>query len=238
MTVLYLIRHGLTDAVGTRLSGRMGGVPLNQQGREQAARLARVLSVTAPAAVYSSPLLRAVETATAIAAPHGLLVRNRDRLTDIDFGAWTNSALSALSADPQFSRFNRQRALTRPPAGESIWEVQTRMTRELLELVETHPSSTVVVVGHADPLRAALCYLLGFATDLGRRFEIRPGSATRIEMNDECTLSLLNYVPGELDDRGGDDESPPRMTAPEGNAQVSSSSSSSSSSPSSSSSSE
>jgi len=211
MTVLYLVRHGLTDAVGARLSGRSPGIPLNEVGRRQAARVARLLSSVAPVAIFSSPLQRARETAQAIANPLGLPVQELPELTDIDFGAWTNAELSDLEQDPTFSYFNRRRSLARPPRGESLWEVQAGMAGALLQLSEGLPSATAVVVSHADPLRAALCHLLGFPLDLSLRLDIRPGSVSRVEIAGDCVLSLLNHVPGEFDDCGGDKGAPPQQ---------------------------
>jgi len=210
MTVLYLVRHGLTDAVGRRLSGRLPGISLNERGREQAARLARLFGSLNPVAVYSSPLERAVETALAIAAPHRLPVHQLPGLTDIDFGSWTNAELDALVNDPEFNHFNRQRTFGKPPGGESTWAIEARMAEELFRVLAAHQNSTVVVVGHADPIRLALCHLLGFPVDLSQRLDIRPGAVSRIEVGHECTLSLFDYVPGEFEDCGGDPEAPPQ----------------------------
>ena len=131
-------------------------------------------------------------------------------MTDIDFGSWTNAELNTLVNDPEFSRFNRQRTLAKPPSGEMTWEVEARMMSELFRILAEHPNSTVVVVGHADPLRVALCHLLGFPLDLSQRLDVRPGSVSRIETGDDCSLSLFNYVPGEFGHCGGDPGAPPQ----------------------------
>lgn len=64
-TVVLLIRHGDTDAVGRCLVGRLPHVHLNSRGREQAARVARLAATIQLAAVYSGPLERSRETARA-----------------------------------------------------------------------------------------------------------------------------------------------------------------------------
>jgi len=194
-TVLWLVRHGITDAVGNWLSGRLAGVPLNREGTEQAARLGSFFASQALAAVYSSPLERALDTAAAISRPHGLTVVERADLTDIDFGQWTGSSLSELRNDPAFHRFNQQRALACPPKGEAAFEVQARVVRALSELTRLHPGSSLVVVAHADPLRAALAFLLGMSLDFAERLEISPGSATRLEIAANVRLCGLNHVP-------------------------------------------
>lgn len=195
MTMLCLVRHGTTDAVGAWLSGRMTGVPLNREGAEQAARLGAFFASAPLAAVYSSPLERAVQTATAIALSHGLPVQQRADLTDIDFGEWTGRSLNELRGDNAFHRFNQHRALGCPPKGEPAFDVQARMVRALSEIARLHPRSSVVVVGHADPLRAALAFFLGMSLDLALRLEISPGSVSRLELGEDVSLACLNQLP-------------------------------------------
>ena len=72
MTTFHLIRHGAHDLLGRVLTGRMPGVALNEAGRAQAAGLAAALAGGGIAAVVSSPLQRARETAAPIAARLGL----------------------------------------------------------------------------------------------------------------------------------------------------------------------
>lgn len=173
----------------------MTGVPLNREGAEQAARLGTFFAGAPLAAVYSSPLERALYTASAIALSHGLPVQQRAELTDIDFGDWTGKSLSELRDDTAFRRFNQQRALACPPKGEPAFEVQARMVRALSEIARLHPRSRVVVVGHADPLRAALAFFLGISLDLARRLEISPGSVSQLEHGEDVSLVCLNQVP-------------------------------------------
>jgi probable phosphoglycerate mutase len=183
-TTFFLVRHGSTDALGHRLSGRLPNVPLNGAGREQTERLAALLAPVPLHAVYSSPLERAEQTARALARPHGLEVRVLENLTDIDFGAWTDQPLGALRDRQDFRRFNAQRAGHAPPGGEHPALVQARMVTELCRLRDAHPGAAVAVVGHADPLRAALAFFLGVALDLARRIELDPASVTRLELSE------------------------------------------------------
>ncbi|HLV65290.1 MAG TPA: histidine phosphatase family protein [Polyangiaceae bacterium] len=185
MTVLLLIRHGETDAVGRRLVGRLPGVPLNARGREQAERLAATLKGVPLAAVYSSPLERAVETAEPIARAHGLTPVVRDGLNEADFGDWTGLEFRELGTRPDFRRWNEERSAMRPPRGEHVTEIQARLVRELLELARQHPDVTVAVVGHADPLRAAIASFVGLPSDLLLRIELLPAS-----------ISALRIAPG------------------------------------------
>jgi probable phosphoglycerate mutase len=196
MTVLFLVRHGETNAVGRKLVGRAPQVPLNPAGVDQAERLARYFALVPIQAVYASPLERAWETAEALAKPHALRVVAEEALTDVEFGSWTGRTLSELRDDKQFQVFNLFRSGTAPPDGESIIDVQARMVGLLRRLAREHAETSVVVVGHADPLRAAVAYFLGVPVDMILRLEIDPGSVSVLDLGSESVkLTLLNHSP-------------------------------------------
>src|SRR5258708_32438691 len=68
VTLVLLVRHGLTATTGSVLTGRTPGIPLDGRGREQAARLAARLAPVPLDAIGTSPLERCQQTAEAIAA--------------------------------------------------------------------------------------------------------------------------------------------------------------------------
>ena len=87
----FLIRHGATAsnlANPPILQGRSINGPLSETGQQQAAEAANCLETEPITAVYCSPLVRALETANAIAAPHGLTPIVVEPLTEVDVGAW------------------------------------------------------------------------------------------------------------------------------------------------------
>src|SRR3954471_21539919 len=87
-TRLLLVRHGATPLTAEdRFSGAIG-VDLSDEGRAQVGRLAERLAGEKVDAVYASPLSRTLETATILAAPHGLPVLPREGLREIDHGHW------------------------------------------------------------------------------------------------------------------------------------------------------
>ncbi|HEY8944728.1 MAG TPA: histidine phosphatase family protein [Polyangiaceae bacterium] len=198
MTLLFLVRHGTTDAVGRRLVGRMSGIPLNDAGRAQAAALGARFAHVPLAGVYTSPLERAVSTATAIAEPHGLAPMWWPALTDVDFGDWTGKALAELRESAVFGDFNTRRSLTRPPAGEHALEVQLRVVSALQEIAAAHPEDAVAVVSHADPIRASIAYILGMPLDALVRFEIDAGSVSQLELATHGARVLSLNQPSDL----------------------------------------
>ncbi|MCU1383602.1 MAG: Phosphoglycerate mutase [Acidobacteria bacterium] len=183
MTAILLIRHGLTDAINQYVAGTGEGTPLNAEGRAQVARLSARLRDVRMTAVLSSPLIRTRETAEAIAQVHHLPVEIVAGLTEFEFGEWTGRPFRELDADPEWQRFNRVRGLTRPPGGELMLDVQQRAVTALLEAAATYPGGRVVVVSHADVIRAALMYFLGIPLDLVHRLEIAPASVSIVTID-------------------------------------------------------
>ncbi len=178
MTVFHLVRHAEHGLLGRVLTGRMPGVPLNERGREQAARLARHFSSRAVAAVASSPLQRAQETAAPIAAALGLEVATDAGLNEIDFGDWTGMTFEALQDAPGWQAWNQFRGTVPTPGGETMLEALGRALRCLARWREAVPEGEVVLVSHQDVLKAVLAHSLGVPLDLMQRIELGAGSCS------------------------------------------------------------
>jgi probable phosphoglycerate mutase len=183
-TTFLLIRHASTDSIGHALTGRLPGIRLNEKGQWEAARLAERLANTAIEAIYSSPLERAMETAQAIAQRLQLPVQVHERLTEIDVGKWAGRRIESLVDDKLWARFNSLRSSTRPPRGELMLEVQTRIAAEMEELHERHPDRTIALVSHGDVIKGAVALYAGVPLDLFHRIEIWPASITVIRLAD------------------------------------------------------
>ena len=182
-TTLYLVRHAAHDRVGDTLCGRMPGMTLGPDGERQADGIAQRLAAKSIAAVFSSPLERAIATAEPIARRLGLPVQVADALNEIDFGTWTGRRFDALAADPGWTAWNRARSSTRPPGGEDFFAAQNRIVPFLKELAATYPDDGVVAVTHCDLIRAALCAFLDCrSVDDFRLFEISPATVTTLVM--------------------------------------------------------
>lgn len=145
MTTILLARHGETD---WNREGRWQGwadPPLNDLGREQARTLAAELQATSFAAVYSSDLRRAAETAEIVAAPHGVpVVLDRD-LRELDVGSW-----SGLTRAEIMKRFPDGRR----PDGETHEQQATRVRAAVVRIARDHPGRRVLVVGHGGTIRS------------------------------------------------------------------------------------
>jgi probable phosphomutase (TIGR03848 family) len=198
MTTFFLVRHATTDAVGRRLTGRLPGVELNEQGRNEARALAARLSGVELAAIYTSPLERAQSTAQAIAHGRGLAPEVLLGLQEMDFGTWTGKTLHELAGAPDWQHFNSFRSGTRAPNGESMLEAQVRMVAALEQLREKHGNSRVALVSHGDPLRALLMHYLGTPLDLVHRIEVSPASLSVLELENHGVRLLRINDTGPL----------------------------------------
>ena len=182
MTTFLLIRHGLTDAVGTLMTGHEPGVHLNATGRDQAATLPERLNNVPLAAIYASPLERTRQTAQPVADARGLQMQIEPRFIEVDFGGWTNRRFADLAGDPHWQLYNAYRGVSRPPQGEGLLDVQARTVEALLDLHERHPHEVVAIVSHADTLRAILLYFLGMPVDFVQRLELSPARISVLQL--------------------------------------------------------
>ena len=175
---LLLIRHAANDWVGERLAGWTPDVHLNDEGKAQAAALARRLADVPLAAIYSSPLERTLETAQPLAQAQGLSVQVREGLGETRYGDWTGRALTELKDENLWPVVQIYPGGVRFPGGESMREVQARVVAELDAIRDAHPDQTVAIVSHSDPIKMAVAYYAGLALDLFQRLTISPASVT------------------------------------------------------------
>ncbi len=158
----------------------MGQVSLSEEGRVQAAALGRRLADEGLDFVESSPRLRAMETAEAIAHAASVPVQPVEALDEIDMGAWTGKTFDELAADPHWVAWNERRSATKPPGGESMLEAQARISTHIHRLAANHPGGRVALVSHGDVIRSALLHLMMMPIDAYDRIEIDAGSISTV----------------------------------------------------------
>jgi probable phosphoglycerate mutase len=158
----------------------MPGVSLGACGREQASRLAERFARESIASVQTSPMERARETAEPIAARTEGEMEINEGITEIEFGAWSGRSFEELQGDPAWTLWNAARAVSRPPGGETMLEAQARIVGAMERLREAYRERSVVLVSHADVIKAALLYHLGLSIDAYSRFDIEPASISTV----------------------------------------------------------
>lgn len=199
-TLILLVRHGRTPTTGSVLPGRAPGLHLAEDGSKEAEAVAeRIARLKAVAAVYSSPLERARETAEPIARRRGLELRIEPGLIECEIGAWTGFELAKAAKLPEWTVVQRHPSGFRFPGGESFMEIQTRMVDTLQALVARHPGEIVVAVSHADPIKTAVAHALGTPLDLFQRIAIGTASVSAIAYGRTGpTVLTVNSTGGDL----------------------------------------
>ena len=190
-TLVLLVRHGTTPTTGKVLPGRARGLHLAASGKAQAQRVAeRIAELGSIAAIYSSPLERARETAAPIARATRKAVRVERGLIECDFGTWTGQSLRRLMKKPEWSTVQRAPSMFRFPQGESFVEMQNRMVGAVDRIRRRHPGKTVVCVSHADTIKANVAHATGTPLDLFQRIVISTCSVTAILYTDAAPIVL------------------------------------------------
>ncbi len=192
MTTLVLLRHATTPATGRRLGGWTPGVHLDAAGRDQAEAAARRLASMQVAAVYASPLERTRETAAAVARAHGLRVRIERGIGEVDYGEWTDRPLAQLRRLKLWRTIQQAPSRVTFPGGESIRAAQQRAVEATERIAAAHPGETVVLVSHADIIKAVLAHHLGMGLDLFQRIVISPASSSVVVLPEGGAPAVLS----------------------------------------------
>jgi alpha-ribazole phosphatase len=179
---LLLVRHA---EVARNARGRCFGrldFPLSDEGREQARALAARLSHEPVAAVVSSPRVRARDTATAIAEPHGLAVSTLDELCELDFGALEGLTYDEIAATwPElYEQWMTQPTAVEFPEGERFADLQVRAAEAVTRLREGYEGRIVVAVTHAGVVRTIVAAALGMPDERIFRLSVDPASITHV----------------------------------------------------------
>ena len=196
MTRIILVRHGETEWNRVeRFRGR-ADVPLNGTGLVQAETTGRRIAAEwSPAAIYSSPLSRAVKTAEAIARYFELPVQAHPGLIDINYGQWQGlTPGEARERWPEVvNAWYNSPNTARIPGGETIDELSTRVQEVINEMVVRYEGRTIVLVSHTVINRIILLAVLGLGND--RFWRLRQDTCAINVFEAECglfTVASLN----------------------------------------------
>lgn len=185
-TRLVLVRHCEAEIAAGVLCGRLDP-PLSSAGRARAEVLAEALRALRLCAVYASSALRAVATAEAIAARHGLGVHREHALLEVDFGAlegltWAEAEAAYPEACATW--------LARPhevvfPGGEGQRHVAQRAAQAVEAILARHRAETILTVAHAGVNRAVLAWAIGAPPEAALRLDQRYGAINVVDRFDD-----------------------------------------------------
>lgn len=190
MTLVLLVRHGLTAATGSVLSGWTPGISLDDRGQQQAVALAARLAPVALDAIITSPLERCRQTADAVAATgegRPPAVQEDERLGECHYGDWTGQPLKRLAKEPMWRVVQAHPGAARFPGadGESIMDMQHRAVSAVRDWNQRlGPRAAYLICSHGDVIKSVIADSLGMHLDMLQRIQVDP-----------CSLTAIRYTP-------------------------------------------
>jgi broad specificity phosphatase PhoE len=182
--LLTLVRHGQTAANAQNLLQGHVDHPLDDVGRAQVSLLSSAVQKIAPVSrVISSPLLRAQQTAQAIALglAHGIEVETDPRWIELNYGDFDGQPVSSVSPE-QWATWRTDEHF-RPPQGETLAELSVRVQDAIDDLLSNAVHSHIVVVSHVSPIKAAVAWALGVGVEVSWRTALDRASMTTVRLD-------------------------------------------------------
>jgi probable phosphomutase (TIGR03848 family) len=189
MTVI-LLRHGRsTSNTAHTLAGRTDGIDLDDKGREQAQGLVDRIGSLPIRAIVRSPLLRCRRTVEPLATALGLDPVVDERISEVDYGAWTGRKIGDLVKEPLWAVVQAQPSAAVFPGGEGLAQVQARAVTAVREhdrrLADEHGGDALwLACAHGDVIKAVVADALGIHLDSFQRITV-----------DTASMSVIRYTP-------------------------------------------
>ncbi len=189
---MFLVRHAATLnnlARPPKIQGVGDDSSLSDEGRAQAERTAQLLHDQPIVAAFSSPLLRAAETARIIARPHDLTPTPIPSLHEVNVGHWEGrSWVDIEREEPEaYERFVTDPATHGYAGGENLGEVLQRVLPAVQQLMREHMGKVILVVGHNVVNRVLLAHLLNVPLAKARGID-----------QDNCGVNIIRCRDGQL----------------------------------------
>lgn len=148
--------------------------------------MAEVLSTIEINEVLSSPLLRAAETAEAIAGSHGIEIARDPRLTNLHVGRWEGRTYTDLDNDTDYRTFVTDPLAASIPGGETLRAMRDRLAASVSQALEDNQiDSNIVMVTHAGPVRVLLAHFLGVSLGMYHRLRVAPGAVSVLRFSSD-----------------------------------------------------
>lgn len=167
---IYIVRHGETVWNAMNLLQGRADIELNESGREVAGKTGEALETVHFDKIYSSPLIRAYETACLIRGHRNIAIERDERLRELCFGVSEGHNFKEMQADlhsPFYHFFRDPEKYYPPEDGESFEEICERTASFMKEVVEPQGTSLerIMIVGHGAMNKAIMCHVLGHGID-------------------------------------------------------------------------
>jgi len=195
---IIFLRHGQAINNTQRiLAGRTPGIPLTEQGIDQAEKAAKFLEDMNISAIYSSPIERAKNTANIVGKHNSIDVKIDDRLIELDMGKFTGVPYDEIfsSHGNVFMKFYRGELEIAHNGVETFADVKKRVLGMVDHVIENHPDENVVLVTHMDPIKAMLSTVVSLSPE--NLFELIIANASLNifrEYNRKFSISGINVM--------------------------------------------
>ena len=199
---LFLLRHGETEwNRARRVMGRRP-IPLCAEGRGQLAKVVPHLRGLGIGAIWTSPMVRARETAEMAAeALGGVPVHEDEGLAEVNYAAWEGLGFPELLEDPAYHAFHKDPLGARVPGGgETLLEVRDRVFAACARILgESESNGHPLLVSHGDPLRLVVSACLAIEPEQFRRVRIDNGSLSAIDLTGNWSEAKFVNMRPDLD---------------------------------------
>jgi len=194
MPIVYMLRHAQSVA-NTKgiLAGRDNSVALSKMGQQQSRLLVPYLSSIKFSKIYSSPLLRCIQTIEPfMQANPDLDFKIDERFIEMDYGKWSGRRLAALSREKRWRDIQSKPSTFTFPDGESFRQMRRRVDQAILDL--KNQKSPILIITHGDIIKMAVASLLNLPIDKFQSFVAEPASLTIFSIDrTKATLLQSNY---------------------------------------------
>jgi probable phosphoglycerate mutase len=191
--LVYLVRHGHSTANQKNiLAGRDNSVTLSSQGREDALHLADSLKEIEFAAVFSSPLLRCLETLKPLMVGRKTKLSKRSELIEMEYGQWSGSKISTLAKKPLWKTIQSTPSQVRFPDGESFMEMNTRIVDAVQTLAI--PGKNILICSHGDVIKSLITSFMGSHIDNLQKISIDPASISIVSVGQINRVLKVNQT--------------------------------------------
>lgn len=189
-TTLYLVRHGSTPSNENKprlLQGSGVNSGLSELGKRQARRVGEWFRNVPVDVVYSSPLMRAVETAHEICSTVGRSLTTVPELVEVDVGLWERQTWESIKIryPDEYARFHADCSQHGYLGGESYSDVQRRVVPVFAKLLEQHAGQAIAVIAHSTVNTVYLATLLSLDVKLARKLP-----------QENCAVNVIRDVGG------------------------------------------
>ena len=182
MTTFLLLRHALSTANESGiLAGRMEGISLSRDGRQQSKKLVSSLSAVKIDRIISSPLTRCLETISPTAEILRKRININENFQEMHYGSWSGRKLSELRKEKSWKKIQNSPDTFTFPGGESFKQAQLRIERELKRLAKKYPKETIVIVTHGDIIKLAITLTANTPLNYFQRYIVDTCSLTEIQ---------------------------------------------------------